>query len=34
VWVVMALPMAGTVLVFLLTLAIWLEARLAGGKRA
>jgi fucose permease len=33
VWVVMALPMAGTVLVFLLTLAIWLEARLAGGKR-
>lgn len=33
VWVVMALPMAGTIMVFLLTLAIWLEARLAGGKR-
>lgn len=34
VWVVMALPAAGTILVFLLTLAIWLEARLSGGKRA
>jgi len=34
VWVVMALPVLGTVMVFLLTLAIWLEARLAGGKRA
>lgn len=34
VWVVMALPVAGTIMVFLLTLAIWLEARLTGRKRA
>ena len=33
VWVVMALPVLGTIMVFLLTLAIWLEANLAGGKR-